>query len=278
MPATEGSMLRRKVSRQSPFLLLHTHRLSAPLTTRLPSRPLSSGQLEARERLLGEMESKARERVEAAEIESYRLKGRGGEKCSDFSLIKSLLNSVTVTRIISSFISPTTISFICFSSFLLSVSFILLGLLVHMEHVASALRGQGGEETERLRQEHHRLQVMQVTVVFPCPPSLPPFHDLKALQHLTIGSPDTFTFTFSTNLISPPCFASSRLPYIPCTPLSPSDISGVRATCTASQSSRGQLYDEAEGERHGGGGQEGTRGEEVRTVPALASTSPPLFR
>lgn len=38
---------------------------------------LRSGQLEARERLLGEMESKARERVEAAEIESYRLKGRG---------------------------------------------------------------------------------------------------------------------------------------------------------------------------------------------------------
>ena len=31
-----------------------------------------------------------------------------------------------------------------------------------MEHVAATLRGQGGEETERLRQEHHRLQVMQV--------------------------------------------------------------------------------------------------------------------
>lgn len=34
-----------------------------------------AGQLEARERLLSEMELKARERVEAAEIESYRLKG-----------------------------------------------------------------------------------------------------------------------------------------------------------------------------------------------------------
>ena len=34
-----------------------------------------TGQLEARERLLSEMELKARERVEAAEIESYRLKG-----------------------------------------------------------------------------------------------------------------------------------------------------------------------------------------------------------
>ena len=31
--------------------------------------------MEARERLLSEMEQKARERVEAAEIESYRLKG-----------------------------------------------------------------------------------------------------------------------------------------------------------------------------------------------------------
>ena len=31
-----------------------------------------------------------------------------------------------------------------------------------MEHVAATLRGQGGEGTERLRQEHHRLQVMQV--------------------------------------------------------------------------------------------------------------------
>ena len=40
------------------------------------------------------------------------------------------------------------------------------GLLVHMEHIASALRGQGSEETERLRQEHHRLQVMQVTTTF----------------------------------------------------------------------------------------------------------------
>ena len=38
------------------------------------------------------------------------------------------------------------------------------GLLVHMEHVAATLRGKGGEETERLRQEHHRLQVMQVSV------------------------------------------------------------------------------------------------------------------
>ena len=35
----------------------------------------SSGQLEARERLLSEMEMKARERVEAAEVEAYRLKG-----------------------------------------------------------------------------------------------------------------------------------------------------------------------------------------------------------
>ena len=33
-----------------------------------------------------------------------------------------------------------------------------------MEHVAATLRGKGGEETERLRQEHHRLQVMQVSV------------------------------------------------------------------------------------------------------------------
>ena len=33
-----------------------------------------------------------------------------------------------------------------------------------MEHVAATLRGQGGEETERLRQEHHRLQVMQVNI------------------------------------------------------------------------------------------------------------------
>lgn len=36
----------------------------------------AAGQLEARERLLGEMEQKARERVEAAEVESYRLKGK----------------------------------------------------------------------------------------------------------------------------------------------------------------------------------------------------------
>ena len=33
-----------------------------------------------------------------------------------------------------------------------------------MEHVAATLRGQGGEETERLRQEHHRLQIMQVNL------------------------------------------------------------------------------------------------------------------
>lgn len=70
------------------------------------------GQMEARERLLSEMEDKARTRVDSAEAESYRLKG----------------------------------------------------LLMHMEHVAGSLRGQGGEEKERLRQEHQRLHSLQLTL------------------------------------------------------------------------------------------------------------------
>ena len=32
-----------------------------------------------------------------------------------------------------------------------------------MEHVATGMRGQGGEEKERLRQEHARLQIAQVS-------------------------------------------------------------------------------------------------------------------
>ncbi len=68
------------------------------------------GQLEARERLLAEMEETARHRAEAAEAEGYRLKG----------------------------------------------------LLIHMEHVVGSLRSQGAEEKERLRQEHQRLESMQV--------------------------------------------------------------------------------------------------------------------
>jgi hypothetical protein len=67
------------------------------------------GQMEARERLLNEMEEKARMRADGAEAETYRLKG----------------------------------------------------LLMHMEHVAGNLRSQGGEEKERLRQEHQRLFTLQ---------------------------------------------------------------------------------------------------------------------
>jgi len=67
------------------------------------------GQMEARERLLSEMEQKARERADAAEAEGFRLKG----------------------------------------------------LLVHMEHMVENLRSQSGEEKERLRMEHARLQTMQ---------------------------------------------------------------------------------------------------------------------
>jgi chromosome segregation ATPase len=37
----------------------------------------------------------------------------------------------------------------------------LKGLLMHMEHVASSIRSQGGEEKERLRQEHQRLYTLQ---------------------------------------------------------------------------------------------------------------------
>ena len=70
------------------------------------------GQMEARERLLAEMEDKARSRVDTAESESYRLKG----------------------------------------------------LLMHMEHVAGTLRSQGGEEKERLRQEHQRLHSLQIAL------------------------------------------------------------------------------------------------------------------
>lgn len=70
------------------------------------------GQMEARERLLSEMEEKARTRMDTAEGETYRLKG----------------------------------------------------LLMHMEHVAGTLRGQGGEEKERLRQEHQRLHSLQLTL------------------------------------------------------------------------------------------------------------------
>jgi len=67
------------------------------------------GQMEARERLLADMEEKARSRADGAEAETYRLKG----------------------------------------------------LLMHMEHVASSIRSQGGEEKERLRQEHQRLYTLQ---------------------------------------------------------------------------------------------------------------------
>lgn len=70
------------------------------------------GQMEARERLLAEMEEKARTRVDTAEAEGYRLKG----------------------------------------------------VLMHMEHVAGTLRGQGGEEKERLRQEHQRLHSLQLSL------------------------------------------------------------------------------------------------------------------
>lgn len=70
------------------------------------------GQLEARERLISEMESSARLRAEAAEAESYRLKG----------------------------------------------------LLMHMETVLGTLRSQGAEEKERLRQEHQRLEAMQMAL------------------------------------------------------------------------------------------------------------------
>jgi hypothetical protein len=70
------------------------------------------GQLEARERLLAEMEESARARAEAAEAEGYRLKG----------------------------------------------------LLVHMEHVVGTRRSQGSEEKERLRQEHQRLEAMQMAL------------------------------------------------------------------------------------------------------------------
>ncbi len=67
------------------------------------------GQMEARERLLADMEEKARIRADNAEAETYRLKG----------------------------------------------------LLMHLEHVATSIRSQGGEEKERLRQEHQRLFTMQ---------------------------------------------------------------------------------------------------------------------
>jgi FtsZ-binding cell division protein ZapB len=70
------------------------------------------GQLEARERLLTEMEESARNRAEAAESEGYRLKG----------------------------------------------------LLVHMEHVLGTMRSQTAEEKERLRQEHQRLEAMQMAL------------------------------------------------------------------------------------------------------------------
>ena len=69
-------------------------------------------QMEARERLLADMEDKARSRVDAAESENYRMKG----------------------------------------------------LLMHMEHVAGTLRSQGGEEKERLRQEHQRLHSLQIAL------------------------------------------------------------------------------------------------------------------
>jgi len=70
------------------------------------------GQFEARERLLMDMEAKARERAEAAESEGYKLKG----------------------------------------------------LLSHMEQVVQNLRSQGGEERERLRMEHRRIEALQESV------------------------------------------------------------------------------------------------------------------
>lgn len=73
---------------------------------------VKAGQLDARERLLTEMEEKARARAELAESEGYRLKG----------------------------------------------------LLVHMEHMVGSLRSQGGEEKERLRLEHSRLEAQQISM------------------------------------------------------------------------------------------------------------------
>eukprot|EP01034_Spumella_vulgaris_P025014 gene25014-31419_t len=70
------------------------------------------GQIAARERLLQDMEDKARERVEAAEAEGFKLKG----------------------------------------------------ILSHMDSVVQSLRSQGGEEKERLRQEHVRLKDLQSSV------------------------------------------------------------------------------------------------------------------
>lgn len=70
------------------------------------------GQFEARERLLKDMETQAREKAEAAELESFKVKG----------------------------------------------------LLSHMDQVVANLRNQGGEERERLRLEHRRLEAMQASL------------------------------------------------------------------------------------------------------------------
>ena len=70
------------------------------------------GQFEARERLLQDMETQAREKTEAAEIENFKVKG----------------------------------------------------LLSHMDQVVGNLRSQGGEERERLRLEHRRLEAMQASL------------------------------------------------------------------------------------------------------------------
>ena len=43
-------------------------------------------------------------------------------------------------------------------------SYRLKGLLMHMEQVAGSIRSQGGEEKERLRQEHQRLYSLQASL------------------------------------------------------------------------------------------------------------------
>ena len=47
-------------------------------------------------------------------------------------------------------------------TYILNLGYRLKGLLIHMEHMVSSLRSQGGEDKERLRQEHRRLESQMV--------------------------------------------------------------------------------------------------------------------
>jgi hypothetical protein len=94
------------------------------------------GQFEARERLLVDMETKARERAEAAESEGFKLKG-----------LLNHMEQVWSDRVLCVYNGVNRRVLWCMVC-------AYLCMCVCVDQVVQNLRSQGGEERERLRMEH----------------------------------------------------------------------------------------------------------------------------